>query len=248
VLRFAVPAGLACALAAFLAYGLARMNDASDQTADRSTATLSLFLAATWVLALIARPYTWWRAALVVAMVVCFALAAAVPFAARFFALDLSNPVDDAVAFACAAVAAAIITVVYIWQDPRPAVECPSPPVVGTAAALDLLRCVARHSQTAYYMALTTPAGRSPRLESRAKTRALVGPAVRVVTTTSDQHPGLVRPDCLVAGAGSPAESTLEGPERVRLSMRRAGWPPYRAACQACRMRIRPPMCSTAPR
>jgi cation-transporting ATPase E len=121
VLRFAVPAGLACALAAFLAYGLARMNDASDQTADRSTATLSLFLAATWVLALIARPYTWWRAALVVAMVVCFALAAAVPFAARFFALDLSNPVDDAVAFACAAVAAAIITVVYIWQDRRPA-------------------------------------------------------------------------------------------------------------------------------
>jgi cation-transporting ATPase E len=116
VLRFAVPAGLVCGLAAFLAYGLARLNTASDQTADRSTAALTLFLAATWVLTLAARPYTWWRATLVLAVVACFALAATMPFAAHFFALDFNDPADDAVALACAALAAAVITVVYIRQ------------------------------------------------------------------------------------------------------------------------------------
>jgi cation-transporting ATPase E len=116
VLRFAVPAGLACALAAFLAYGLARLDKASDQTADRSIATLTLFLAATWVLALAARPYTWWRAALVLAMFACFVATAAVPITAHFFALQLNEPTSIAIALACAAPAAAFITLVHVQQ------------------------------------------------------------------------------------------------------------------------------------
>jgi cation-transporting ATPase E len=40
-----------------------------DGAADRGTATLTLFLAAAWALALVARPYTWWRVTLVAAMV-----------------------------------------------------------------------------------------------------------------------------------------------------------------------------------
>jgi cation-transporting P-type ATPase E len=48
VLRTAVPAGLVCGLAAFAAYGLARLDTDSGQVADRSTATLTLFLAAAW--------------------------------------------------------------------------------------------------------------------------------------------------------------------------------------------------------
>jgi cation-transporting ATPase E len=113
VLRFAAPAGLACGLAAFLAYGLARLNAGSDQTADRSTATLTLFLAATWVLAMAARPYTWWRAILVLSMLASFAFVAAVPFAAHIFALDLTDLTNDAIAVASAAAAAVVITVIH---------------------------------------------------------------------------------------------------------------------------------------
>jgi cation-transporting ATPase E len=120
VLRLAVPAGLVCGLAAFLAYGLARLDTGSDQTADRSTATLTLFLAATWVLALAARPYTWWRTALVLSMVAGFALAATVPFAAHFFALDFGDVAGDTIALASATGAAGAITAVQRWQRRSP--------------------------------------------------------------------------------------------------------------------------------
>jgi cation-transporting ATPase E len=116
VLRFAAPAGLVCGLAAFLAYGLARLNTSSDQTADRSTATLTLFLAATWVLATAARPYTWWRATLVLSMLAGFAFIAAVPFAAHTFALDLTDITNDAIALGAAAAAAVAITVIHRLQ------------------------------------------------------------------------------------------------------------------------------------
>jgi cation-transporting P-type ATPase E len=98
VSRVAVPAGVVCGLAAFAAYGLARLDTASNQAADRSTATLTLFLAATWVLALAARPYTWWRAVLVLGMVAGFVLTAAIPLTAHLFALTYSDLGNDAMA------------------------------------------------------------------------------------------------------------------------------------------------------
>jgi cation-transporting P-type ATPase E len=113
VLRLAVPVGLVCGLAAFAAYGLARLHTPSGQTSDRSAATLTLFLVAAWALALIARPYTWWRAGLVAAMVTGFALAAAVPVTARFFALDYSDPVTVAIAVAAAAAGSLVLTVLH---------------------------------------------------------------------------------------------------------------------------------------
>ena len=112
VLRTAVPAGLVCGLTAFAAYGLARLDTGGSQEVDRSTATLTLFLVAVWALALVARPYTWWRAALVAAMVGAFALVAAVPFAARFFALSFTNPTNDALALGAAGIGALVLTVV----------------------------------------------------------------------------------------------------------------------------------------
>jgi cation-transporting ATPase E len=113
VLRRAVPAGLVCGVAAFVAYGLSRLSTVSDQVADRSTATLTLFLSAAWTLGLVARPYTWWRVALVAGMVGAFIAVALVPFAARFFALDFSDPGNNLIAVATAALAAAAITLLY---------------------------------------------------------------------------------------------------------------------------------------
>ena len=68
VLRFAVPSGIACAAATFAAYLTARLTPGSGLVADRTTAVITLSATALWVLALVARPYTWWRIALVAAM------------------------------------------------------------------------------------------------------------------------------------------------------------------------------------
>ncbi len=112
VLRSAVPAGLVCGLTAFGAYGLARLDTGSSQADDRSAATLTVFLVAVWALALVARPYTWWRAGLVGAMLAGFGLVAAVPFTARFFALSFTDRTDVAVALAMAGVGAVVMTIV----------------------------------------------------------------------------------------------------------------------------------------
>jgi cation-transporting ATPase E len=109
VLRFAAPAGLICALAAFTTYGLARLDTASDQTSDRSAATLALFLTATCVLALVARPYTWWRVGLLVAVLAAYALAGTVTRLAGFFALDYTDLGNDLVALVMSAVGAVAI-------------------------------------------------------------------------------------------------------------------------------------------
>lgn len=63
VMRYAVPSGLITGAAAFATYLLARgyYSGPGALSAETSAATLTLFLAAIWVLAIIARPYTWWR-------------------------------------------------------------------------------------------------------------------------------------------------------------------------------------------
>src|SRR5690606_4344449 len=114
VLRRAGPAGLVCGVAAFVAYGLGRLHTGSPQTADRTTAALTLFLSAAWMLALVARPYTWWRIGLVGGMVAAFVVVAAVPFTARFFALDFSDPTNVGIALATSAVAGGLITISYV--------------------------------------------------------------------------------------------------------------------------------------
>ncbi|GIG61177.1 magnesium-transporting ATPase [Longispora fulva] len=111
VLRFAVPAGLVCALATFLAYWLARANSASGLDADRTTAALTLFLVAVWALALVARPYTWWRAGLVGAMVAAFGLVVAVPYGREFFLLRFDNLENNLTGVGLALVAAFLLTV-----------------------------------------------------------------------------------------------------------------------------------------
>lgn len=111
VLRFAIPAGLVCALATFAAYAVARANPASDIVADRSAATLTLFLVAFWVLVLVARPYRGWRLALLAAMAASFAAVALLPAPRRIAALAF-DPRETLVATGIALIGAAVLTVV----------------------------------------------------------------------------------------------------------------------------------------
>jgi cation-transporting P-type ATPase E len=110
VLRFAIPAGVACAAATFSAYLIARLTPGGDLTADRTTAVVTLAATALWVLALVARPYTWWRIALVAAMAAGMLLALTIPFSRTFFDLHAHNLATDAIGLALAAAAGVVLT------------------------------------------------------------------------------------------------------------------------------------------
>ncbi|MEE1789086.1 HAD-IC family P-type ATPase [Streptomyces sp. SP17BM10] len=89
VLRLAIPAGVIAGTGTFVSYALARANHATDLKADTSVATLTLFLIAIWVLAIVARPYNWWRLLLIGTMGGAFSLVLLVPWLSDFFQLRL---------------------------------------------------------------------------------------------------------------------------------------------------------------
>ncbi|MER7752641.1 HAD-IC family P-type ATPase [Kitasatospora sp. NPDC097643] len=94
VLRLAVPGGVIAGTGTFVAYALARANHSTDLKADTSVATLTLFLIAIWVLAIVARPYNWWRLLLIGTMGGAFALVLTVPPLSDFFELSLAGTRD----------------------------------------------------------------------------------------------------------------------------------------------------------
>ncbi|MER5637474.1 HAD-IC family P-type ATPase [Kitasatospora sp. NPDC002227] len=112
VLRLAVPGGVIAGAATFTAYALARANHATELKADTSVATLTLFLVAIWVLAIVARPYTWWRLALIGTMGGAFALVLIVPWLSDFFQLELAGTRDPWTGVAIAVVAGLLLEIV----------------------------------------------------------------------------------------------------------------------------------------
>jgi cation-transporting ATPase E len=121
VMRYAIPGGVVAGVATFCTYLLARHHyvGASAREAETSAATLALFLIAMWVLAIIARPYTWWRIALIGAMGLGFLLVLTVPWLQDFFQLKLVGTTMPWAAVAIAAVASLIIEVIFRWVDRR---------------------------------------------------------------------------------------------------------------------------------
>ncbi|MFF8944458.1 HAD-IC family P-type ATPase [Streptomyces sp. NPDC014864] len=121
VMRYAVPGGVVAAVATFAAYLVARHHYTGPGSleAETSAATLTLFLVSMWVLAIIARPYTWWRIALVAAMGAAFLCVLVVPGLQRFFALELVGTTLPWVAVGIAAVAAAALELLWKWVGRR---------------------------------------------------------------------------------------------------------------------------------
>ncbi|MCL7496908.1 cation-translocating P-type ATPase [Streptomyces sp. MCA2] len=121
VMRYAVPSGLITGLAAFTTYLLARgyYTGPGALPAETSAATLTLFLAAMWVLAIIARPYTWWRIALVLAMGLAFLAVLATPWLQTFFDLRLVGTTMPWTAVGIAVVAAVLLEVAWRWVGRR---------------------------------------------------------------------------------------------------------------------------------
>ncbi|MEU5423876.1 cation-translocating P-type ATPase [Streptomyces sp. NPDC001407] len=121
VMRYAVPAGLLAGAATFAAYLVARAyyTGPDSLAAQTSVATLTLFLISMWVLAIIARPYTWWRIALVLAMGLGFLVVLAVPWLQRFFALKLVGTTMPWAAVGIAAVGAVVLELAWRWVGRR---------------------------------------------------------------------------------------------------------------------------------
>ena len=113
VLRFAIPAGTIAAAATIASYMHARSYYDGFLEAETSAATLTLFLVALWALAIIARPYTWWRILLVLAMGAGFALVLTVPWLQDFFQLDLVGVRGPWISAAIAVVGAGALEIVW---------------------------------------------------------------------------------------------------------------------------------------
>ncbi|MFG2892049.1 HAD-IC family P-type ATPase [Streptomyces sp. NPDC048248] len=121
VMRYAVPSGLITGVAAFVTYLLARSfySGPDALAAETSAATLTLFLAAMWVLVIIARPYTWWRIGLVLTMGACFLVVLITPWLQHFFDLKLVGATMPWAAVGIAVVAAVLLEAAWRWVGHR---------------------------------------------------------------------------------------------------------------------------------
>ncbi|MCX4233592.1 HAD-IC family P-type ATPase [Streptomyces sp. NPDC020707] len=121
VMRYSIPGGVVAGLATFTTYLLARHHYSGEGALDAETsaATLTLFLVSMWVLAIIARPYTWWRVCLVAAMGLGFLLVLVVPWLQSFFALKLVGATMPWTAVGVAVVGAGVLELGWKWVDRR---------------------------------------------------------------------------------------------------------------------------------
>ncbi|WP_405831119.1 HAD-IC family P-type ATPase [Streptomyces sp. NBC_01176] len=121
VMRYSIPGGVVAGVATFVTYLVARHHyTGPDQlNAETSAATLTLFLISMWVLAIIARPYTWWRIVLVASMGLAFLVVLIVPWLQHFFALKLVGTQMPWIAVGIAAVAAACLELLWRAVDRR---------------------------------------------------------------------------------------------------------------------------------
>nr|WP_231979919.1 HAD-IC family P-type ATPase [Tessaracoccus coleopterorum] len=93
-LAVAIPGGAIVAAATLTTYlvtrGLGEVSDAVQ--AQASTATLiTLIMTATWVLSIVARPYVWWRATLVLFAYGFYFTMFVLPFAQHWLGLDVTS-------------------------------------------------------------------------------------------------------------------------------------------------------------
>ncbi|MFJ3892923.1 HAD-IC family P-type ATPase [Streptomyces sp. NPDC090083] len=121
VMRYSIPGGVIAGAATFVTYLIARHHYTGNGSlgAETSAATLTLFLISMWVLAIIARPYTWWRITLVASMGAAFVVVLIVPWLQHFFALKLVGVTMPWVAVGISVVAGVVLEVVWRLVDRR---------------------------------------------------------------------------------------------------------------------------------
>lgn len=138
VLRLAVPSGVVIGVMTFVAYLVAYNNPdrglgvEDQQVQTGTTALITLLVIAVWVLAIVARPWSWWKIVLVAGSVAGYLILFTVPFTRHFFKLDPSNAELTGVAFLCGAVGVVLVELMW-WLTAMVAGEKRQlfPPVAG---------------------------------------------------------------------------------------------------------------------
>ena len=121
VMTSALPAGVIVGVSTFVSYLLAyegRGATAEQQTQASTTALITLLVGSVWVLAVVARPYEWWRVALVAVSGLAYVVIFSIPLAQRTFLLDPSNLALTSMALGIGVVAAVSIEVAW-WVEGR---------------------------------------------------------------------------------------------------------------------------------
>ncbi|WP_040688676.1 HAD-IC family P-type ATPase [Nocardia vinacea] len=116
VMRLAIPSGVVIGIATFVAYLIAYAGPhATPEQKEQAgtTALITLIMIAVWVLAIVARPYVWWKVVLIGASILAYVLLFTIPFTRHFFKLDPSNIELTTAAFICGAVG--IVLVEAAW-------------------------------------------------------------------------------------------------------------------------------------
>ncbi|RWA20185.1 cation-transporting ATPase [Mycolicibacterium elephantis DSM 44368] len=119
VMTAALPSGLVIGIATFSSYLAAyqgRGATPAEQTQASTAALITLLVSAVWVLAVVARPYQWWRVALVAVSGAAYVVIFAIPLARELFMLDFSNVKTTSIALAIGVLGAAAIEVIWWVQ------------------------------------------------------------------------------------------------------------------------------------
>ncbi|BBX45904.1 cation-translocating P-type ATPase [Mycobacterium cookii] len=116
VVTAAVPNGAVAGVGTFVCYLLAfrgHADTAAQQTQASTSALITLLVIAVWVLAVVARPYTWWRVILVALSGGAYVAIFNIPLACERFMLDPSNVALTATALAIGVLGAAIVEALW---------------------------------------------------------------------------------------------------------------------------------------
>ncbi|MGW4847033.1 HAD-IC family P-type ATPase [Nocardia brasiliensis] len=116
VMRLAIPSGVVIGVATFVAYLIAYAGPKPTELQKEqagTTALITLIMIAVWVLAIVARPYVWWKVVLIGASIAAYVFLFTVPFTREFFKLDPSNVALTTAAFICGAVGIVLVEVAW---------------------------------------------------------------------------------------------------------------------------------------
>ena len=119
VMTAALPSGLVVGAATFTSYLLAyegRAATETEQTQASTAALITLLVAALWVLAVVARPYEWWRIALVAVSASAYVVIFSIPAARELFILDPSNLAITSTALGIGLLGAIAVEVIWWLQ------------------------------------------------------------------------------------------------------------------------------------
>lgn len=118
VMRLALPSGIIIGVTTFIAYVLAHRNHDLTPEQEGTTALITLIMIALWVLAVVARPYVWWKLVLIGGSVAGYLILFALPFTREFFKLDPSNVAATTLAITLGAVGVVLVEVSW-WVSAR---------------------------------------------------------------------------------------------------------------------------------